>query len=242
MLTGLVSAGAFLAMLAAAVRLRLVSTPLVERIDAALPQTQCTRCGYSGCRPYAEAIARREAAINQCPPGGPPVIDRLARITGQAAVPLNAAHGVHEPRTVALIDESACIGCTLCMQACPTGAILGAGKRMHTVITADCTGCELCLPPCPVDCIALAPAPPVRWSGLGGEIRVARRWRALHNARGSRRARKQEIRQRLLAGKADRKLASIIAEGTESTPVEHARKRAVVEAAIQRARARLANR
>lgn len=242
MLTGLVSAGAFLAMLAAAARLRRLATPLAERIDAALPQTQCTRCGYQGCRPYAEAIARGEAAINQCPPGGPPVIDRLARITGQAALPLSAVHGVHGPRLVALIDESACIGCTLCIQACPTDAIVGAGKRMHTVLTADCTGCGLCLPPCPVDCIELVPAPPVRWSGLGGETRIARRWRARHDELGMRRARQLRTRQQRLAAKGERKLASIDAEGQGAKSDEHARKRAVVEAAIRRARERLANR
>jgi electron transport complex protein RnfB len=239
-LTGLVSAGAFLAMLAAAARLRRLATPVAERIDAVLPQTQCTRCGYSGCRPYAEAIACGEAAINQCPPGGSPVIDRLARITGQAALPLNTVHGIHGPRVVALIDESACIGCTLCVQACPTDAIVGAGKRMHTVITADCTGCELCLPPCPVDCIELVPAPPVRWSGLGGEARIARRWRARHDALSLRRARQRQTRLQRLAGKADRKLASIVEDGP-GTSGDHARKRAVVEAAIRRARARLAN-
>lgn len=130
-----------------------------EAIDALLPQTQCTRCGYRGCKPYAEAIAVGEAALNQCPPGAEIVIDRLAALLGQPALPLNPAHGVAGPPLVALIDEARCIGCTLCIKACPVDAIVGSAKRMHTVIAAECTGCELCIAPCPVDCISLAPAP-----------------------------------------------------------------------------------
>lgn len=136
----------------------------VERIDAALPQTQCRRCGYPACRPYAEAIARGEAAINRCPPGGVEGVRLLARITGQPVVPLDPECGVEVPPRVALIDEDACIGCTKCIQACPVDAIVGASKLMHTVIADLCTGCELCLPPCPVDCIAMIddPATPPR--------------------------------------------------------------------------------
>ncbi|HXF46886.1 MAG TPA: RnfABCDGE type electron transport complex subunit B, partial [Burkholderiaceae bacterium] len=107
---------------------------LAARIDAVLPQTQCTKCGYGGCRPYAEAIARAEAEINQCPPGGAAGIIALAALTGRPAVPLNPAHGVEQPLRVAVIDESLCIGCTLCIQACPVDAIVGAAKRMHTVL------------------------------------------------------------------------------------------------------------
>lgn len=128
-------------------------TDLAARIDAALPQTQCTRCGYPDCATYAQAIASGEAAINQCPPGGAEGVARLAAITGLAALPLSAEHGVEGPRTVAFIDEAWCIGCTLCIKACPTDAIVGANKRMHTVIEPYCTGCELCIPACPVDCI-----------------------------------------------------------------------------------------
>jgi Na+-translocating ferredoxin:NAD+ oxidoreductase subunit B len=131
---------------------------LADRIDAALPQTQCTRCGYPDCRRYAEAIAAGEAPINRCPPGGAEGIARLAAVTGLSPLPLDPACGVEAPRAVALIDEAWCIGCTLCIAACPVDCIVGASKRMHTVIEAQCTGCELCVPVCPVDCIAMAPA------------------------------------------------------------------------------------
>ena len=134
-------------------------TPLARRIDALLPQTQCTKCGYDGCRPYAEAIAAGAAEINQCPPGGDPGVERLARLLGREPLPLNPANGTYRPPQVAVIDEATCIGCTKCIQACPVDAIVGASKLMHTVIASWCTGCELCLPPCPVDCIALAPMP-----------------------------------------------------------------------------------
>ena len=126
------------------------------RLLAALPQTQCTRCGYPDCAAYASAIASGAADINQCPPGGAQGIRRLAALTGKDVVPLNPVHGAETPRTVAIIDEDWCIGCTLCIAACPTDAIMGANKRMHTVIESCCTGCELCLPVCPVDCIQLA--------------------------------------------------------------------------------------
>ncbi|WHZ17915.1 MAG: Iron-sulfur cluster-binding protein [Rhodanobacteraceae bacterium] len=137
---------------------------LVDRLDAALPQTQCGRCGYPACRPYAEAIAHGEAPINRCPPGGAEGVRALARITGQQVLPLDPECGVEAPPQVAVIDEDACIGCTKCIQACPVDAIVGASKLMHTVIADLCTGCELCVPPCPVDCIAMVPAPsaPVR--------------------------------------------------------------------------------
>jgi len=131
--------------------------PLVEKIDAILPQTQCGQCGYPGCRPYATAIANGEADINQCPPGGEPGIKLLADLLGVEPKPLNAEHGEPKPKSVAFIDEQTCIGCTLCIQACPVDAILGAAKQMHTIIAAECTGCELCLAPCPVDCITMVP-------------------------------------------------------------------------------------
>ncbi len=130
---------------------------LAARIDALLPQTQCTQCGYEGCRPYAEAIARGEADIDQCPPGGDEGIAKLAALLDRAVKPLNPVHGEYRPPQVAFIDEALCIGCVKCIHACPVDAIVGASKRMHTVIAAWCTGCELCLPPCPVDCISLDP-------------------------------------------------------------------------------------
>ena len=135
------------------------NAPLVEAIDEWLPQTQCTQCGYPRCLEYAGAVADGGADINQCPPGGDIAIRGLARLLDREPKPLNTDFGVHKPRTVVRIDEPLCIGCTLCIQACPVDAIVGAGKRMHTVIEAECTGCELCLPACPVDCIDLLPAP-----------------------------------------------------------------------------------
>ena len=128
---------------------------LAEQILAALPQTQCTRCGYPDCAGYAQAVAKGAAAINQCPPGGAHGIQRLSHITGQPVVPLNPDFGLEAPRTVAIIDENWCIGCTLCLPVCPTDAIVGSNKMMHTVIEPYCTGCALCLPVCPVDCITL---------------------------------------------------------------------------------------
>ncbi len=126
---------------------------MIDRIDALLPQTQCGQCNYPGCRPYAEAIAGAEANINQCPPGGETGIRDLAELLGRKPIPLNPENGVEKPRTLVSIDEQSCIGCALCIQACPVDAIVGAAKLMHTVIESHCTGCDLCLPPCPVDCI-----------------------------------------------------------------------------------------
>ncbi|MBT2142883.1 MULTISPECIES: RnfABCDGE type electron transport complex subunit B [unclassified Rhodanobacter] len=137
-------------------------TVLADRIDAVLPQTQCEQCGYHGCRPYAEAIARGEAEINQCPPGGAAGIEKLAALLQRPVLPLDPAHGVEKPRTLARIVEADCIGCTKCIQACPVDAIVGASKLMHTVLADDCTGCELCVPACPVDCIVLEPMPPAQ--------------------------------------------------------------------------------
>jgi electron transport complex protein RnfB len=128
---------------------------LAERLNDALPQTQCTRCGYPDCRAYAQAMADGAAGINQCPPGGQQGIERLAAITGRAVIALNPANGIEGPRKLAVIDEAWCIGCTLCIKACPVDCIVGGPKLMHTVIDDQCTGCELCVPVCPVDCIAM---------------------------------------------------------------------------------------
>jgi len=141
----------------AALKFKVEENPLVEKIDAILPQTQCGQCGFPGCKPYATAIAAGEADINQCPPGGEDGIRKLSELLGVEFKPLNAEHGEPKPKSVAVIDEEICIGCTLCIQACPVDAILGAAKQMHTIIAAECTGCELCVAPCPVDCIGMQP-------------------------------------------------------------------------------------
>ena len=159
---------------------------LADALNAALPQTQCTRCGYPDCRAYAEAIAGGEAAINRCPPGGAQGIERLAGITGRPALPLDPVHGQEGPRRLAVIDEAWCIGCTLCLQACPVDCIVGAPKQMHTIIPELCTGCELCLPVCPVDCIALVAATGDRtgWQAWSPEqAAVSRQRYDIHRAR-----------------------------------------------------------
>jgi electron transport complex protein RnfB len=212
----------------------------VERIDAALPQTQCTRCGYPDCRRYAEAIAAGEAAINRCPPGGAEGVQRLARLTGQAALPLDASCGAEGPRLLAVIDEDWCIGCTLCLEVCPVDCILGANKRMHTVIDALCTGCELCVPACPVDCIALRPVTGERtgWSAWSvAQADEARERYHRHQQRQQRAARDNDER---LAAKAEAKLADLPAHSQHTDADVLARKREVIEAALARARARRA--
>ena len=140
----------------ASIRFKVEGDPLVEKIDSVLPQTQCGQCGYPGCRPYAEAIAKGEADINLCPPGGTEGVQKLADLLGREPKPLDAEE---KPKQVAIIDENTCIGCTLCIQACPVDAIVGAAKQMHTIVAKLCTGCELCLPPCPVECITMEAVP-----------------------------------------------------------------------------------
>lgn len=137
----------------AAIRFKVEGDPVVDQIDGLLPQTQCGQCSYAGCRPYAEAIAAGDADINQCPPGGEATIQALADLLDREAKPLNPENGIETKKQVAVIDEKDCIGCTLCIRACPVDAILGATKQMHTVIADECTGCKLCVEPCPVDCI-----------------------------------------------------------------------------------------
>ena len=138
----------------ASIKFKVEGDPLVEKIEAILPQTQCGQCSYPGCKPYAEAIAKGEADINLCPPGGTEGVQRLADLLGREVKPLEAEE---KPKQIAIIDEQTCIGCTLCIQACPVDAIVGAAKQMHTIVAPLCTGCELCLPPCPVECILMVP-------------------------------------------------------------------------------------
>ena len=191
---------------------------LVARIDAALPQTQCTRCGFAGCRPYADALAADTTQHNRCPPGGAALIDILSALTGRPALPLDPACGAPGPLTVAVIDEAACIGCTLCIDACPVDAIIGAAKRMHTVLPSLCTGCELCVAPCPVDCIVMAAA------DRGWDRAAADAARTRHDARAARLDRRERVSQRTAA------------RVTEGIPL--AQRKALAAAAVARARAR----
>jgi electron transport complex protein RnfB len=202
-----------------------VDTPqpsLADRIDAVLPQTQCTRCGFAACRPYADALAAGGSDINRCPPGGERVIKALAALTGRAAKALDPECGAEMPLLVAVIDEATCIGCTLCIQACPVDAILGAQKRMHTVLPSLCSGCELCVAPCPVDCITLQP--------------VARAWtdddaakaRERFVGRAARLARNERVARRTVPP----------ASASAHLPADRARRQAAVADALARARAR----
>jgi electron transport complex protein RnfB len=189
------------------------------RILEVLPQTQCTRCGYPDCAAYADAIAGGEAAINQCPPGGDEGIHRLAAVTSQAYLPLNPDNGVQAPRSVVWIDENWCIGCTLCIDACPVDAIIGTHKRMHTVIEAECTGCELCLPVCPVDCMLL--------ENVSGE---ATGWDAWSAASADKARTRYADRQTRLA-----------APPTTPVALPETHKQSRVQAALARAKAQTAN-
>ena len=213
----------------------------VELIDRALPQTQCTRCGYPDCQSYAQAIAQGEADINQCPPGGQEGVARLAQLTGLAAKPLNPDNGIEGPRTLAIIDEAWCIGCTLCIAACPTDAIVGANKRMHTVVEPYCTGCELCIPACPVDCISLEPIDInlSGWASWPQELADLARQR--YDTRTARLKREAVEHDERLQAKALKKLADLPThtKGTEHAP-EVDRKRAIIEAALAKAKARQA--
>lgn len=210
---------------------------LAERIDAALPQTQCTRCGYPDCRSYAQAVAAGDAAINRCPPGGDEGIHRLAQITGQPVIALDTRRGIEAPRLLAVIDENWCIGCTLCIKACPVDCIIGAPKRMHTVIDADCTGCELCVPACPVDCIALLPVTGSRTGWAAWSAAQADQARLQYQQRQQRAVRLQRDNAARLVAKADAKLADLPSHTRHTDPAVIDKKRAVIEAALARSRA-----
>jgi Na+-translocating ferredoxin:NAD+ oxidoreductase subunit B len=213
-------------------------TSLADQIEDLLPQTQCTKCGYSACRPYAEAIAEGSANYNQCPPGGTEGVTRLAHLLGKPVIPINPIHGLERPRPVAVIDEALCIGCTLCIQACPVDAIVGAAKQMHTVLPSLCTGCDLCVAPCPVDCIAMVDVTPGKtgWDAWSQEQADAARER--HDFRTFRLQRGREENDVRLAAKAVAKLKEVEAESTltEEEKTEQARKKAIILAAMERAR------
>lgn len=205
----------------------MIDFTLVDRIDALLPQTQCTKCGYEGCRPYAQAIAAGEAAIDRCPPGGDEGIAALAALLSAPVLPLDTTRGDHGPLLTAVIDETHCIGCTLCIQACPVDAIVGANKRMHTVLADLCTGCDLCVAPCPVDCIAMIPADR-NWTPED-----ARRSRQRHQARAARLAASNPTLMADAPAPVDAADA-----GAAAAPHDAQRKRSAVESALARARAR----
>jgi electron transport complex protein RnfB len=211
---------------------------LAAEIDAALPQTQCTRCGYPDCRAYAQAIATGDAGIDHCPPGGAQGIAILARIVGRPVVPLDPAHGVEGPRRLAVIDEAWCIGCTLCIKACPVDCIVGAPKRMHDVVDSQCTGCELCVPVCPVDCISMVEVTGKRtgWDAWSATQAAEARGRyAFHQVRVEREQRENDER---LARNAQAKLDDQPDATATADPQALERKRQVIEAALARARAR----
>ena len=223
---------------ALAVPLSTAQAALAQRLDAALPQTQCTRCGYADCQHYAQAMARGEAAINRCPPGGAEGITRLAQLSGQPVLPLDPSCGAEGPRLMARIDEAWCIGCTLCLAACPVDAITGANKLMHSVIEPLCTGCELCVPACPVDCITLHPVtgPATGWAAWSApQADEAQQRYQRHLQRG---ARLQAENTARLAAKAQAKLADLPAHTRHTDPAVIDRKRAVIEAALARAKAK----
>lgn len=213
-------------------------TSLADRIEDLLPQTQCTKCGYPACRPYAEAIADGRASYNQCPPGGAEGVARIAALLGKPVIPINATHGEERERPVAVIDEAACIGCTLCIQACPVDAIVGAAKQMHTVVPALCTGCDLCVAPCPVDCISMLPVTPGRTGWAAWSQQEADAARQRHASRAQRLRRDKEENDARLAAKALAKLKEVDASApaSEAEQAEKERKRAIIQAAMERAR------
>lgn len=213
---------------------------LADAIDALLPQTQCRKCGFDGCAPYAEAIATGSAVINRCPPGGQHGVDQLATLLGADSMPLDLARGTAGVSELALIDESLCIGCTLCVQACPVDAIVGAAGRMHTVMLEDCSGCGLCVAPCPVDCIAmvpisaLAPAHDVTPRPEAALPALAAHWRSRHETRRRRLSDERLAREVRLA---ERAAGARLPDAGQAAA---AQRRSAVAAALARARERRA--
>jgi electron transport complex protein RnfB len=200
---------------------------LAVQIDRLLPQTQCGKCGYAGCKPYAEAIAAGLAPINQCPPGGAEGIVRLAALLDLPSLPLNPVHGSEAPQRVAFIDEARCIGCTLCIQACPVDAIIGAAKQMHTVLSSLCSGCDLCVAPCPVDCIEMRPALGADAIWDGDRADAAR-------SRHQRRQARLERQKRSRSERAEQRVATVAPSSAADA------KQQIIQAAIERARLRRA--
>lgn len=220
------------------------SKTLADRIEDLLPQTQCTKCGYDGCRPYAEAVAAGTANYNQCPPGGLEGVERLATLLGKPVIPINPDNGVERPRPVAFIDEQLCIGCTLCMQACPVDAIVGAPKQMHTIVKDQCTGCDLCVAPCPVDCIAMIPVTGEATGWDAWTQQQADEARVRHDRRAARQAAERNAAE---ARAAARRAAASAHEAqapqdAATQPVSpsaddaEAKKKAIIQAALERAR------
>jgi electron transport complex protein RnfB len=215
-------------------------SPLAAQVLDALPQTQCTRCGYPDCAAYARAIASGDCDINRCPPGGLEGVQRLATITGRPALALDTGCGTEGPRTLAVIDENWCIGCTLCIDACPTDAIVGTHKRMHTVIEPYCTGCELCIPVCPVDCILLENVSGEATGWNAWTMEQAGQARKRYEFSSFRRKRHEGEHAKRLEDKARAKLADLPAHSQHTDPAVLDKKRAVIEAALERARAKRA--
>ncbi|MFC4707973.1 MULTISPECIES: electron transport complex subunit RsxB [Paraburkholderia] len=230
------------------------SKTLADRIEDLLPQTQCTKCGYDGCRPYAEAVANGAASYNQCPPGGAEGVARLAKLLGKPVIPINPVNGVERPRPVAFIDEQLCIGCTLCMQACPVDAIVGAPKQMHTIVKDQCTGCDLCVAPCPVDCIAMIPVTGVATGWDAWTQQQADEARVRHDRRQARLAAERQAAEARAAarraaaapaGAASDAPGAANASATSASPAAaspavvddaEAKKKAIIQAALERAR------
>lgn len=212
------------------------SATMTDRLNALLPQSQCTRCGYPDCAGYARAMAEGSVGINQCPPGGQEGMLRLAAVTGRPPLPLNVEHGVEGPRAVAIIDEDWCIGCTLCITACPTDAIVGSHKRMHTVVEPYCTGCELCIPVCPVDCIQLENVTGEQTGWKAWSVAQADTARERYTWRQQRLQRETAEHQARQERKAEDKLAHLAEHSKITDPMVLDKKRTLIEAALTRSR------